>query len=190
MILVLIFFAITIVFSGIAIILSLSNLRIDIDNIYISNLYNKLSLNFSIRFKIYLLNKIKILNIKVEQEKISTVYKKNIQSFKSKDSKKINKEIIKMLLKSEYKIEKVDISGTIGTEDAFATAIIIGVVNAMIPIIILKKLQTKKMQNYYYSITPKFTNNNIINIKGNITINIRIKEIVSNLIRIKKLVST
>ena len=72
MILVLIFFAITIVLSGIAIILSLSNLRIDIDNIYISNLYNKLSLNFTIRFKIHLLNKIKILNIKVEQEKIST----------------------------------------------------------------------------------------------------------------------
>ena len=95
-----------------------------------------------------------------------------------------------MLLKSEYKIDKIHISGTIGTEDAFATAIIIGVVNAMISIITIKKVETEKIQNYFYSISPQFVNSNIIDIKANIIINIRIKEILSNLIRIKKLVST
>lgn len=189
MILVLIFFVVIILLTAIVIILSLSNLKIDIDNIYISNLYNKLTLNFTIRFKIYFLNKIKLLNIKIEQEKLSTAYKKNIKIFKSKDSNKINKEIIKMLLKSKYKIEKVDIKGKIGTENASSTAIIVGIVNALIPIVTIEKVDEENIQNYSYYIMPQYSNN-IIDIKANITINIRIKEVFSNLIVIKKIVKS
>lgn len=143
-----------------------------------------------IKIEIYLFNKVKILSFKIEKEKLKKQYNDNIKILKTKNSKKINKEIMKILLKTEFIIEKVEIQGNISMEDAFFTAITVGIINSIIPILAFPKMKEVKEGNYSCTLSSQFINQNILNLYANIIINLRIKEILSQIIKMNKTIKS
>ncbi len=186
MILVLFFLFIVLLISFIIIVLLLSNIQIDLDNIYISNLNKKIKVEFSAYLKIYFLNRVKLASVKIKKEKIKKIYNKNIKKFRSEYSKKKNKLITKIILRSKFILNKVYIHGSIGTEDSFLTAIIVGIINAVIPTIAFRKIRSIKKDEYYCNLVPMYINKNLININANIVASIKVTEILNSIIKIKK----
>lgn len=189
MILVLFFLVMVLLISFIIIILLLSNIQINLENIYISNLCKRIRVEFNVHLKVYFLNKVKIASIRIKKEKIKKIYNKNLKKLKSKYSTKKKKMITKILLKSNYILNKVNIQGNIGTENSHLTAITVGVINAIIPFVTFKKNAQISKKKYYCNIIPVYANKNLININANIDINFKVKEIVSNIIKIRKIMN-
>ena len=187
MILVLFFLFIVLLISFIIIVLLLSNIQIDLDNIYISNLNKKIKVEFSAYLKIYFLNRVKLACVKIKKEKIKKMYDKNIKKLRSEYSKKKNRLITKIILRSKFILNKVYIHGSIGTEDSFLTAIIVGIINAVIPTIAFKKIRSIKKDEYYCNLVPVYINKNLINVNANIVASIKVTEILNSIIKIKKL---
>ena len=88
MILVLFFLFIVLLISFIIIVLLLSNIQINLENFYISNLNKKIKVEFNAYLKVYFLNKIMLASVKIKKEKIKKIYNKNIKKFRSEYSKK------------------------------------------------------------------------------------------------------
>ena len=187
MILVLFFLFIVLLISFIIIVLLLSNIQINLENFYISNLNKKIKVEFNAYLKVYFLNKIMLASVKIKKEKIKKIYNKNIKKFKSEYSKKKNKLITKTILGSKFILNKVHIYGSIGTEDSFFTAIIVGTINAIIPTITFRKIKNISEREYYCNLIPVYANKNLININGSVVVNIRIKEILRDVIKIRKI---
>lgn len=120
---------------------------------------------------------------KIDEDKIKesmSLNKINIE--KLKENKEINKEILKEIKNSSYSIEKFNIEGILGTEDSALTAISYGIINSIIPIYIMKKIND--VEDYKNEFKSVYINRNIVNIKVNLILNIKIIYLIFTILRI------
>ena len=101
---------------------------------------------------------------------------------KLKENKEINKVILKEIKNSNYSIEKFNIEGILGTEDSALTAISYGIINSIIPIYIMKKIND--VEDYKNEFKSVYINRNIVNIKVNLILNIKIIYLIFTILRI------
>ena len=176
MILVFLFWIITALF----LIILLSTIRIEVDKVKLKIFEEKLKkskiiFDYELYIGLYLLGKIKIVKIKINKqilnkinikEKIST---ENIKKIK-REAKK-NKELKKVILKLDLKLE-------LDTPDVLITTGLVTTISIIVSIIFSKLLKIKKFNEYKYKIIPLYNNKNMLNLEINCIINIKIVHII------------
>ena len=183
MILVFIILGIIIFITLSMLVLALSNTKLEIKKLHISNVDKKLKIDFELNIGIYFLNKVKIVKFTIDNYKASNLLKSgklDINKFKQNNA--INKDIIKSLKRDDFIIEYLRIEGFFGTFDAVLSAWIYGIINAIIPILIARKLEG----DYINSLKFLSTNENKININLNCIISIKMANIINILHYLKK----
>ena len=183
MILVFIFLAIIILISLSMFITTLSNLKLEIKELHISNIDSKLKVDFILNLGIYLLNKVKIFKFTLDNYKISNLLKSGkIDIKKLRDDERINKDILKSLKKNEFNIEYFKIEGYFATFNTVLSAWLFALINSIIPILIAPKIKGEYINNI------KFINinENKININLNCIISVKMVNIINILHYFKK----
>ena len=135
----LLFFLFLIVFLEI-IVISL-RFEFEIENFSYSNMLNKTLDNFCIKVRIYIFNKIKFLEIKLDNQKLNKIYSK--QKVEKIDTKKMmkrlpksNKEKLNLLKK--INLQKLDLNLEIGTIDIMLTTSIIPILSSFLSYFLVK----------------------------------------------------
>lgn len=176
------FLAIIIIFVLI-IILLLSTLEIDIKKFKISNNKEiKIEQEYLINISIKFLNKIKIINIKLDNNKMQKAYikikNKNIKFKQIKDniSLNINKQALKKILKHIPQISNIKFTLNIGLEDIIATSFLIATISTFFSIFI--RGITNKNSKIDYKINPLYINKNIYELNLNCIIYTKIVHII------------
>lgn len=184
MILVFIFLTILILASLTMLLLALSNIQIELKQLHISNIKGKLKLKVILNLSILLFNKVKILKISIDNKKIIKILKSGKVNFSNVNISKESKKIIKKFLKSDaVMIETLNINGYFSTFNNVLSGIIFSISNALIPILISKKLESSRYNN---NVSFLNQNQNIINISINCIISIKIVNIINTLYLLKK----
>ena len=184
MILVFIFLTILILASLTMLLLALSNIQIELKQLHISNIKGKLKLKVILNLSILLFNRVKILKITIDNKKIIKILKSGKINFSNVNISKESKKIIKKFLKSDAVIiETLKINGYFSTFNNVLSGIIFSISNALIPILISKKLEGSRYNN---NVSFLNQNQNIINISINCIISIKIVNIINTLYLLKK----
>ena len=112
MILVFLLFSLIIILLLLTFIFLISSVKIEISKLHISNLSNTLQISFFSKIGIYLFNKIKLIEIKIDDNKIKKLYKSGKISFRDiKNNKQINLENLKLI---KINVERLKLIGNIG----------------------------------------------------------------------------
>lgn len=180
MILVFLLLGLIIAVALISYILLLSSIKVKITKLHIIKYPEDFRIEFESKIGIYLLNKLRLLELTIDDDKIKEEYRSGrIDLTKLKNNKQFNKDAIKLLKKIEYTIEKLKFKGYIGTENAAFTALVTTFINAIISILIAKKVNKYKKENYHYQIDTVYINQNIVNLEFNCIISIKIVHIIN-----------
>ena len=120
--------------------------------------------NFEIIIKLYILKKIKIVNLKIPNDKIN---KNQIEKiFKNidipKDKKDLEIEIIDIFKNLNINLEKIKLKLYLGTEDAAITAILIGIISTILGIYFKFKLDD--LENLKFETIPIYIDKNYLKI--------------------------
>jgi len=170
MILVFILLGIIIFSITIFIIILLSTIQIEIVNLKIASKNVKQERNikddYQIKIKLYFLEKIPILVIKLDKYKLRKIYENNkfnnlnINFKKIENKIKVNrKEIFDAFKKIKIRISKLSLKINIGTEDAILTSYIVAILASFIGII-LPHLAKENINKCEYIVNPKYMNRN------------------------------
>lgn len=183
MILVFCVLAILIIINLIILLILFSNIKVIVDSLKFT--YQNKNIEFDLDSKItfYLFDKVKLFEYKIDEDKIKesmSLNKINIE--KLKENKEINKEILKEIKNSSYSIEKFNIEGILGTEDSAFTAISYGIINSIIPIYIMKKIND--VEDYKNEFKSVYKNKNILNINVSLIISIKIVYLLNTVLKI------
>lgn len=157
-------------------ILILSNVKLKIENLHIFNTDGKVKIEVLIIISIYLLNRVKILNIKIDKDKLINKLKlKDLNLQKIREDSRKNKQVFKNIAKLDYKIEYLRIEGYFGTFNAVLSSNIFLFIHSVLPILIAKKINGKYINNL------KFLelNQNAINVNLNCIISTKIVNIIN-----------
>lgn len=183
MILVFIILGIIIFISLITLILILSNIKLEIKKLHISNEQKGLNVDFVLNIALYFLNKLKFISIKIDDEKIKDLFQKGkIDIQKLKDNKEVNKEALKILKYVDFKIEYFKLEGNFATFNTVLSSSIYAFLQAVIPIIIAQRINGKYINNVQFI----NINQNIININLNCIISVKMVNIINILHYLKK----
>ena len=183
MILVFIFLVMLILISFAMLLLALSNIQIELKQLHISNNKGKLKLKVILNLSILLFNRLKLIKISIDNKKIIKVLQSGKINFTNVNISKESKKIIKNFLKSDAVIiENLNISGYFSTFNNVLSGIIFSISNALIPILISKKINGK----YNNDVSFLNQNQNIINISINCIISIKTVNIINTLYLLKK----
>ena len=183
MILVFIILGIIIFITFTMFVFALSNTKLEIKKLHISNAQEKLKIDFVLNIGIYFLNKIKIINFTIDNYKASNLLKSGkIDIAKFKQNNSINKDIIKSLEFRDFTIEYLKLEGCFGLFNTVLSAFTYGIINAIIPILIAKKLEGTYINNIEFL----NINENKININVNCIISIKMVNIINILHYLKK----
>lgn len=135
----LLFFLLLIVFVEI-IVISL-RFEFEVENFSYSNILKKTPDDFCIKLRLYIFNKIKFLEIKLDNKKLKKIYNK--QKVEKIDTKKImknlpksNKEKLNLLKK--INLQKLDLNLEIGTIDIMFTTLIIPIISSFLSCLLIK----------------------------------------------------
>ncbi len=163
-------------------ILLLSVLKIDIEKLVINNINHKIKFNLESNIQIWLLNRLKILNIKITDE---TLKKLNInEKMKQLDIKKIEstmlspKETITLIKKLNIKLGKIDLKIALGTVNVILTSMLTVIISTILSFILAKTVKEYKKSKYYYNIQPNYNGKNIVNLDLNCIIEFKIVHII------------
>lgn len=183
MILVFCVLAILIIINLIILLILFSNIKVIVDSLKFT--YQNKNIEFDLDSKItfYLFDKVKLFEYKIDEDKMKesmSLNKINIE--KLKENKEINKEILKEIKNSSYSIEKFNIEGILGTEDSAFTAISYGIINSIIPIYIMKKIND--VEDYKNEFKSVYINRNILNINVSLIISIKIVYLLNTILKI------
>ena len=182
MILVFLLVSVFLIITLIAFILVLSNIKIQIEKLHISNIPREPKIVFISKISIFLFNKFKIFEIKIDKQKIRNLFKnKKINVKKLRDN-----NIVKLMKNYKIDIEKLNIEGYFGLEDAAYTSYIISFINTVIPIFLSKRIYKYNQKECKYVITPVYINQNIVNLEINCIISIKIVHIINILLKLLK----
>lgn len=183
MILVFIILGIIIFISLITLILILCNIKLEVKKLHISNEQKELNIDFVLDIALYFLNKIKIINITIDDEKIKDWFKKGkIDIQKLKDNKEVNKEALKILKYVDFKIEYFKLEGNFATINTVLSSSVYAILQAIIPIIIAPRINGQYINNVQFI----NINQNIININLNCIISVKMVNIINILHYLKK----
>ena len=183
MILVFIILGIIIFIALMMFVLILSNIKLKIKKLHISNTNKKLETDFIINIDIYLFNKFKFISITIDNDKVSNLLNSGkLDLNKLKYNKVANKDIIKSLKYVEFKIEYFKLEGNFATFNTVLSSGIYAIMHAVIPIIIAPKVDGKYINNIQFL----NVNENIININLNCIFSLKIVNIINILHYLKK----
>lgn len=183
MILVFIILGIIIFISLIILVLTLSNIKLEVKKLHISNEQKGLNVDFVLNIALYFLNKLKFISITIDDEKVKDWFKKGkIDIQKLKDNKEVNKEALKILKYVDFKIEYFKLEGNFATFNTVLSSNIYAILQAIIPIIIAPRINGKYINNIQFL----NTNQNIININLNCIISVEMVNIINILHYLKK----
>lgn len=146
-----------------------SKLKIEFIKVeYNSNLKEKINKDFKIKIVIYVFQKIPILKLKIDNNKVlnNKGLAKVIKEQKGKfiiNKKDKNEEVIEVIKKFKMEVKEMDLKIFLGTENAAITAIIIPLISTFLAIFLSKKIN-KINDKQVFSIKPVYNNENIINI--------------------------
>jgi len=185
MILVFIILGIIILISLTMFLFILSNLKLEIKKLHISNnnVDKKLKADFVLNIGVYWFNRIKVINFTIDNYKISNLLKAGkIDLKKLKNNKAANKDILKALKDNEFEIEYLKLEGYFATFNPVLSSIIFAFINAIIPIAIATKINGK----YINRIELLNINENVINLSLNCIISLKIVNIINILHYLKK----
>lgn len=198
------FLCVLIIFLVIFVVIRYSSIRISIINLEIDTDNKDIISDYQFEIGIYFFNKIRIIKLTVNEKKIKKLQdSKFIKTMCSVDfgkvTKKIEKKIqdrviqdyksfnilnfIKVLLK-ELKLEilKFNLSFKFGVSDVMVTTYTVPIISTLISFILkltVKDINLKnKRKDYYYKIEPVY-NKNIINLRLNCIINVKIVHIIN-----------
>lgn len=166
-------------------VITLSTLQIRIKKANISNMnLGKIEYDYLFFIELKFLNKLKIIQIAIDKEKVSKLSKK----FKLKekiDIKKVEKGIPnkkerkKLQEKLDIKLNEFHLKAEIGTYDVIITSAIIAVISSAIGIVMAKLIDNYKKEKYEYIIMPVYKNKNVINLSLNCIIQVKMVHIIS-----------
>lgn len=179
--LVLLFFCIILsIIISIILLLTLSTIKLNVKNIKISNLEGrckkeKLEKSAEVYLELYIFGKIKILKIKINKRLIKKLNSKNNKQNIEKSAKLLKKvnilEIIKLL---KIKTEKFNLNANIGTEEVTLTVLIITIISSILG----NLFRTADNKNINYRIMPMYQYGNIINLRLNCIISVKMIHII------------
>lgn len=152
--------------------------EIEIENFEYSNYEKQIPDNFKVKFRIFLINKLKILELKLNKEKMKKIYSK--QKLEKIDTKKMmrklpksNKEKIKIL--EMLKLKKIKLYIEIGTEEIMLTTMIIPILSSLFSVI-FSMICNKN--DCYYKVNPIYIDENIYKINLDCIISIKMIHII------------
>lgn len=163
--------------------LLLSTIKVELKKLHITNIEKKLQVDFVLQIAISVLNKFKLINITIDNDKIEKLLKSGkINLERLKDNKTFNKDNIKSLKYLNSHIEYLNIEGYFATFNTVLTSSIYAILHAIIPILISSKMKGKYRNNI------KFLNinQNVINININCIISIKMVNIINVIYDLKK----
>ena len=183
MILVFMILGIIIMISIFIFLLTLSTLKIELNQLHIAHTKGSLKVELILNLTIYLFNQFKLIQIRIDHDRIKNLLssgKLDIQKFK--ENKAFNQEVIKAFKKIPYKIEVFRLEGYFATVDEVVSSSIYAMVNAIIPILIAPRMQGK------YKCDFKFLtiHQNTINLDLTCIISVKMVNIINRLYYLKK----
>lgn len=147
-----------------------SKLKIEFINVeYKSNVKEKVNKDFKIKIVIHVFQKIPILKVKIDNNKVLNNKRlvKIIKEQKGKfiiNKKDINEEVIEAIKNFKMELKQMDLKILLGTENAAITAIIIPLISTFLALFLSKKI-SKINDKQIFSIMPVYNNENVINIQ-------------------------
>lgn len=194
------FLCVLIIFLFIVLVIRYSSIRISIINLDIDTNSKKIINDYQFEFGIYVFNKVRIIKFKVNENKIkklenSKLLKKMSKVNLSKVTKKLENKVlknnksfkitkfIKIFLKEiKPEIVKFKLNLKIGFDDIMVTTYAIPFISTLISFILKLTVKNVNLRNkkreYYYKIEPVY-NTNIINLRLNCIINVKIVHIIN-----------
>ncbi len=190
MVLVFIFLGLIIIILFFATILLLSTIQIKITNLILENKKEinakKINNNYKIKISIYFLNKIPILWINLNSNKIKKISSNKrlpkLDFQKIKNKKNINKKIIEFIKNMQIKVKNIKLNINIGTIDSVLTSYLVAVIASVIGIILPHITEKDNINTCYFMVKPKYQNKNEYNIKIEGIIYIKIVHIIFSML--------
>ena len=179
----LVFFIILITLILISLIVYISGIKIQIENIEIEK-RNKIEINdFKINIYFMLFNKIKLIKLAINKEKIKKVnFNKISDKIMKKNIKTDRKIIIKSLKELDIQTESINIKSKLELNNAVLMAYLVAVINIVLSII-FAKISNRYKENYNYVIKPYQTDKFYLKISINCIISIKIANIINMIIK-------
>ena len=180
----LVFFIILITLILIILLIYLSGIKIQVEEIEIER-RNKIKINdFKINIYFMLFNKIKIIKIGINKEKIEKVnFSKLSEKIKEKNIKPDSKVMMKGLKELNIKTESLNIKAKFGLSNAVIMAYLVAIINIVLSILFAKLANGYKNENYNYVIKPLQTEKFYLKLSINCIISIKIANIISMIIK-------
>ena len=201
---ILVFYVLNFIIGILAIILFLvlvSRIEIRAQSIYFNNI-EKMRNNTKIKIKVSLkIGKIPWLFIKLDKSKIEKIYllikkneiKNNIDV--EEQQKKIismlqNRNIRKQVVSIDLNLTKLKLEIRIANKEypvtAYITSFVAILISNILPYITKEQSNKAITKNIYYKVEPVYVNKNAYDILADVTLNIKIYQIIFTLIRINK----
>lgn len=194
------FLCVLIIFLFVFLVIRYSSIRISIINLDIDTNSKKIINDYQFEFGIYIFNKVRIIKFKINEKKIknlenSKLLKKMSKVNLSKVTKKLENKVlknnksfkitkfIKIFLKEiKPEIIRFKLNLKIGLDDIMATTYAIPFISTLISFILKLTVKNVNLRNkkreYYYKIEPVY-NTNIINLRLNCIINVKMVHIIN-----------
>lgn len=167
-------------------------IKINIEYLNLNNIKNeKLNYEYLIKIGLYITNKIKLIEISLDKnkvnnknliEKIKNQYKKRKDNFKKYDKSELLKQI--KLLK--ISIDKFKLRINFGTDNSIITSLTTATISSFIGIFMAEFIKNYKPENHYFIISPIYNNKNIINLSFKCVFCLKLIHIVYMLLKISK----
>lgn len=180
----LVFFIILIILILICALIYLSGIKIQIDNIEIER-RDKIKINdFRINIFFLLFNKIKLIKIRIDKEKLEKIDFGKIKDKIEKKNIKPNKKMIEKDVKNlKLEVESVNVKARIGLSNAIFMAYLVAIINIILSIVFTKISIGQRKENYSYVIKPLQTDKFYLKISINCIIKIKIANIINMIIK-------
>ena len=191
---VLVFFLLFLISLFIIIIL-ISNLKISVKKLEVSNETQNTPLikNIEISIGVYILNKVRIFNKNINEDDLkSAKNSKRIEQIKNKllngesvkEKKKNVKIDIDILKRLNMNLKELNLELKLGTEDVLLTTFLITVISIIISMILARIIKKYDEKKYKYLIIPNYDNKNSLKIILNGIIEIKLVNIISILFKL------
>ena len=177
---------------ALSLIILLSTIQIEIQNLEIGNKEikqeNRIKKKYKIKIILYFLKKIPIFWLHFNNEKIKQIYEsksfEKINFKKLEKSMPLQKEVLTIL--KAIQIKKLQLHIAIGTEDAPLTSYVTAFIASIISILLPHVTTEKQRKDCYYQVIPLYQNKNEYHIHLDSIICIKIVHIIYSMLLTKK----
>lgn len=191
----LLFFYIILIMFIITLILLFSEIKLIIEDFEVSENFEIANLekwnvpNYRGKLGLYVLGRIKLFSIKINNNKIKKILKKDFVKQKIQKAKKLNqyqnkaqKEMLKKVKEQiikKIRINKLNIKIKIDTKNVILTSYLIAIISTIIPNIIRNNIKKFNSKNHSFEVFPLYKNKNYIYVKFNCIISIKVVHIIN-----------